>query len=291
MKEKALTQFVCITFFIFGLLPDSLAILLGRFIGWVLQYVLRFKKDIILGNLQIVYGEKENWPENIVKRIYRHFGLLLIEILRLPSLKGEKFTKRFHFHGFENIDAVLEQGKGAIVISGHLGNWEYGIGGLVSEGYKTSVVVKKLKGINNDVIFQKMRGDKNVVSILKDKAILNLRRALKRNELVTLVVDQNSKRTEGVFVEHFGKLASTYASPRILSKKFKCPVIPIYSYRDDNLRDFHVVAYPEIKTENLSENDTEENTRLYIKTFEDFLMKHPEQWIWMHKRWRTQPRK
>ena len=291
MKEKLTSKLICLSFWVCGLMPEFAAIWAGRCTGWFLHHILRFKKDRVVENLTLVYGDKDKWPPHILKRIYRHFGMLAIEMLRLPGLKDDRFLKRFHYHGFENIDDVLKQGKGAIIVSGHLGNWEYGIAGLVSQGYKTSVVVKKLKGVDSNMIFQKLRGDKNVVSILKeDRAVLDMRRALKRNEMVTMVVDQNSKRTEGVFVEHFGKLASTYAAPRTLSKRFKCPIIPIFSYRDDNLRDHHVVAFPEIVPVDCEENDIEVNTRLYMEAFEKFLMEHPEQWIWMHRRWKTQPK-
>jgi KDO2-lipid IV(A) lauroyltransferase len=115
---------------------------------------------------------------------------------------------------------------------------------------------------------------------------------LRKNGICVLVIDQNSKRSEGVFVDHFGKLASTYSAPYVLSKKFKCPVLPAFNYRDDNMHNHHTVILPEIPL--LTAEDKEEevklNVRAYLKPFEDFLMEHPEQWIWMHQRWKSQPK-
>ena len=293
MKEKLFTFIVKSTFFVFRFIPHIMIVFMGRILGFILRFFLRFKMDRVKENLGIVYGAKENWPKGIVGKIYRHFGTLLVEMLKLPSINGEAFNKRFHVSGAENLDKALAQEKGVIIVTGHTGNWEYGIAGLNSYGYPMNVIVKKLKSIDNDYLFQKLRGDKGVGFILKEKAVLNIRRALKKNKVVVMVIDQNSKRSEGTFVEHFGKLASTYAAPYVLSNRFKCPVIPCFCYRDENFYDHHIEVYPEVQNE-VVEGEEEENVRVnirnYIKTFEDFLLKHPEQWIWMHRRWRSQPR-
>ena len=293
MKEKLLTLIVKFTFAVFSIVPHVLVIFFGKCLGFVLQYIVRFKKKLVLENLNTVYGEKDQWPQGIERRIYRHFGILMIEMLKLPSIKGENFTKRFHVKGRENLDQALEENKGAIVITGHTGNWEYGIAGLTSFGYPMNVIVKKLKNVDNDYVFEKIRGEKGVGFILKEKAVLNIRRALKKNKIVVMVIDQNSKRSEGAFVEHFGKPASTYAAPYVLASRFKCPVLPIFCHRDENLYDHHIEVFPKIEHD-LIEGDEEGtvklNIRKYLEAFEKFLLLHPEQWIWMHRRWRTQPK-
>jgi len=294
MKEKFLTLLVKITFAFFSIVPHTLIIFFGKFLGFFLQYILRFKKRLVLDNLEIVYGDKSKWPKGIVRKIYRHFGILMLEMVKLPSIKGENFTKRFHVKGNEFLDAALEKGKGAIVVTGHTGNWEYGIAGLTSFGYSMNVIVKKLKNIDNDYVFEKIRGEKGVGFILKEKAVLNIRRALKKNKIVVMVIDQNSKRSEGAFVEHFGKLASTYAAPYVLASRFKSPVLPIFCHRDENLYDHHIEVFPEIEHDSIEgdeEGTVNLNLRKYLESFEKFLLKHPEQWIWMHRRWRTQPKK
>ena len=293
MKGKILTFCIRAAFWVSGLIPRSMAILMGRFLGWMMQHVIRFRRDIVLENLEQVYGSRESWPDDILRRIYRHFGLLAIEMLCLPSLTEEGLKKKIHYHNFHYVDEALEKNNGLMAISGHIGNWEYGIAGLAQCGYRPHVVVKKLKDIDNDYLFERLRGSKGVTSILKDKAVLALRRALKKNSLVVVVIDQNSKRGEGTFVDHFGKQASTYSAPGVLSRKFKSPTLPVFSYRDENLWDHHVVAFPEIKQIETGSSDQENlrlNTQEYIRVFEEFLMKYPEQWIWMHRRWKTQPK-
>lgn len=293
MKEKFLTCIVKITFVFFSLIPHGLLIFMGKCFGFFLRYILRFKKKRVVENLNRVYGSPDKWPPGILGKIYRHFGILFVEILKMPSLKGEEFTKRFHLKGAENLDKALEQNKGVIIVTGHTGNWEYGIAGLNSFGYPMNVIVKKLKDIDNDYLFEKLRGEKGVGFILKEKAVLNIGRALKKNKVVVMVIDQNSKRSEGVFVDHFGTPASTYAAPYVLANRFKCPVIPCFCHRDENFYDHHIEVFPQIEQfviEGDEDSTVKANIRKFIESFENFLLDHPEQWIWMHRRWRSQPK-
>jgi KDO2-lipid IV(A) lauroyltransferase len=292
MKEKFLTFLISAVFFIFRFIPSRVVVCLGRFVGWFLYRIIRFKRKRIVDNLNIVFGSPEHWPKDILGRIYRHFGLLIFELMKLPSLNGDGFTSRFQYHGEENLKKALEKKQGVLLISAHTGNWEYGITSFALKGYKPHVVAKKIKNVDTDYVYEQIRGKKGSGSIMKDdKAALQVRRALKRNEIVLMVLDQNSKRSEGIFVDHFTKKASTFLAPYIFSSRFKCPVVFGFNYRDENLWDHHCYLSPEfvpIQTGD-KEKDQLANTQAYVKAFEEFLMKHPEQWIWMHRRWRTQP--
>ncbi|MCM8537914.1 MAG: lysophospholipid acyltransferase family protein [Lentisphaeraceae bacterium] len=291
MKSKIITTLVKIVFWTVGHMPRPLIVFKGKCIGKFL-HMIGFKKDRIVRNLNQVYGSKENWPKNILSRIYRHFGLLLIEILKMPSVSQETVKEMTTFDGLEHLDKALSHNQGVIMVSGHTGNWECTMASLVGLGYDLHVVVKRLKHVDNDYIFGQLRESKGIKTIFKDKAVLNIRRALKKNAICLLVMDQNSKRSDGVFVDHFGKKASTFAAPYVLAKRFKCPVVPAFSYRSDDLVNHRAEFLPSVKfieCENPDE-EVETNVRELIKPFEEFLLKHPEQWIWMHQRWRTQPK-
>ena len=290
MKSKILTFFLKIMFAVISLLPVGLRVALGKFSGAVLS-LIGFRKKIILSNLDIVFGAGK-WPKELVGKIYRHFGLLFIEMLYYPSIKDEDGCKMANITGLENLDAALEKGNGALIISGHTGNWEVTVGSLAARGYKVSVVSKTMRGVDNEYLYSKLRGSKGVKSILKEKAMLSIRRVLKKNEICLLVIDQRSKKSEGVITKHFGRDAWTFTAPYILRKRFKCPVVPAYSFRDKNLIDHHAHIYPEVEL--IKNDDPEEeirlNVRQYLKTFEDFILEHPVQWIWMHERWRERRR-
>ncbi|MCH2207086.1 MAG: lysophospholipid acyltransferase family protein [Lentisphaerales bacterium] len=263
-----------------------LRVALGRLSGVILR-VVGFRKGIVLKNLDIVFGQG-NWSKGLVGKIYRHFGLLFIEMLYFPSVKQKADGHIANITGLENLDAVLEKGNGALIISAHTGNWEMTVGCLASRGYKVNTIVKHLKDVDNDYLNEKLRGLKGVKSIFKENAMLNIRRALKKNEICLMVIDQRSKKREGVVTDHFGKETCTYAAPYVISKRFKCPVVPAYSYRDENLKDHHAHIYPEVKLIENQDPDEEArlNVRQYLNTLEDFILKYPVQWIWMHERWR-----
>ena len=146
MKSKIFTFFLKIAFFIFGLMPRKLIKFFGCSLGTFLK-LIGFKKARVIQNLNIVYGSKDNWPKNIISRIYRHFGLLLMEILKMPSFSVEQAKGLTRFEGLENLDKALEKNQGVILISGHMGNWECTMASLTSRGYDLSVVVKKVKNI------------------------------------------------------------------------------------------------------------------------------------------------
>ena len=273
------------------LFPLKLRVFLGKAVGSLLHLV-GFRKKIILTNLDVVFG-KGQWPKEMIGKIYRHFGLLFMELLYLPSVTKTEGIEMANITGLENIDAALEKGNGAIIISAHTGNWEMTVGSLASRGYKVSIVAKRMKGIDNEYLNDQLRGATQVNVIYKEKAMLNIRRALRKNEICLLVIDQYSKKSEGIISEHFGMETSSFAAPYIISKRFKCPVVPAYSYRDENLIDHHAHIYPELPL--IKNDDGSEEARLnitaYLKSFEEFILAHPVQWIWMHDRWRQNRRK
>lgn len=276
-------------FFTVGLMPIWLRLFLGKFCGVVLR-LIRFRREIVVTNLNIVFGEGK-WNRSMLGQIYQHFGLLGIEMLYLPSIKNG--SDMADISGIANLDNALAKGQGALIVSGHTGNWEMTVGSLASKGYKVHVVVKELKGIDNDYLNKQLRGSQEVQSIFKDKAMLSIRRVLKKNEVCLLVIDQHAKSTEAVVTEHFGQQASTYAAPYIISKRFNCPVVPAYSYRGENLKDHFAHIYPEISLieDNDSDLEAKLNIAAYLKTLEEFIMAHPVQWIWMHDRWKAVKRK
>ena len=278
-----------IGFFTVGFMPVWLRLFVGKTCGLML-HLIRFRREIVIANLDIVFGEGK-WPKSIIGKIYQHFGHLAIEMLYMPSIKNG--SNMAEISGLENLDQALAKGQGALVVSGHTGNWEMTAGSLASRGYKVHAVVKELKGLDNDYLNNQLRGSKQVQSIFKENAMLSIRRALKKNEVCLLVIDQHAKNKEAVKTHHFGFEASTYAAPYIISKRFSCPVVPAYSCRGKNLKDHFAHIYPEIPL--VENDDPHEEARLnisaYLKSLEDFILAHPVQWIWMHDRWKVVRRK
>lgn len=284
-----LNFFVNILFKISALIPHKIAVLLGCFIGFCLR-LISFRRKGIRKHITIARGHfSEELPDDFEKRIYRHFGLLVLEFLRIPYMKNDRFNDLFEVHGLENLDEALAAGRGVMSVSGHLGNWEYSVAHLAQKGYDIRLVVKDMKGVDNDYLYGLLRGRKGVGWIYKRKSVGQIFKAFKENASVGFVVDQKCGEKEGVLVEFFGKPAYAYAGLYVLGKKKNAKILPVYSWRDEDLLRHHVKILPAldfIETGD-AEEDIRVNTQKYVSVIEEAIKEHPEQWIWMHNRWKN----
>ena len=135
-----LNVLISFVFRLFGALPNSVAVFLGKLLGFLLR-IIGFRKKQVRRNLEIAKDAFPNgYPENFEKKIYRHFGLLFVEVLRQGFVSETKFQKLFEVHGLENLDNALAAGKGVMSVSGHLGNWEHSVAHLAQLGYDIRLV-------------------------------------------------------------------------------------------------------------------------------------------------------
>ena len=278
-----------LSFICFSLIPTPLAIYLGKLLGWSLRYVFKYRRKMIQHNLDLAFGPNQ-WDKDLERKIYQHFGLLIMELLRYPKKSIKKAAAETTVHNYADLEEALKLGKGAIVVTGHFGNWEQAIASVANLGHEVGVVSKSLRGVDNEFLFKKIRGNKNVISIFKDKAAIEIFRMLKRGGIVCMVIDQCAKRTESIKVNFFGEECSTYAAPALFAARSGAPIIPGIAWRDEDLRSYHIKCLKPIiigKTEKTPE-DILRNTQKMLDAIELELRKKPEDWIWMHDRWKKQ---
>ena len=276
-------------FKISGLIPNRLAIFIGCSIGVALR-IVGFRRKGIREHIAIAKKHfSTELPKDFEKRVYRHFGLLVVEFLRVPYMKNDKFNELFEVHGLENLDDALAAGRGVMSVSGHLGNWEYSVAHLAQKGYDIRLVVKDMKGMDNDYLYGLLRGRKGVGWIYKRKSVTQIFKAFKENASVGFVVDQKCGKGEGVLVDFFGQPAYAYAGLYVLGKKKNAKILPVYSWRDEDLLRHHVKILPALDFIETGESDEniKVNTQNYVSVIEEAIKEHPEQWIWMHNRWKN----
>ena len=286
----------CKSLIIIGLLymckfiPDKTAISLGIALGNLLQKAIGFRKKIIYKNIDRVYP---HWSleekRTFIKKVYRHFGLLLVELCRMPFMDNKKFKKLFIYHGLEHLNAALSHKKGVMIMTGHLGNWEYGAAAMALAGYDVRLVAKEMRNVDNTMLYGLLRARKSVRWIGKKKAMYGIFRALKSNACVGFVMDQHTSRTEGVVIDFLGHRARAYAGLYTIARRKSVPVVPVYSWRDDNMRHHHIKVLPAVELcheHGGSEERLRYNTQKFMDLFEKMMMAHPDQWIWMHRRWK-----
>ena len=273
-------------------LPKRPALMLGSGIGHLLYFALKKRRRIALENLQIAFGDERSTDEltQICRSSFQQIGKTAIEFLRFPKLTFENIWKEVTVEGKEHLIGALNQGKGAIVFLPHLGNWELlalVYGALIPDRAKAIAFPLKNRYLN--ALVSQYRERLSLKLITRRRAVRETLRALKDGYAVGFFADQNAGR-EGVFVDFFGKPASAVRGPATLALKTGAPLLLSMDLRQPNDR-HHVIITPAIDLEISGdlEQDVQTNTARILKILETYIRQYPDQWLWTHNRWKTQP--
>lgn len=277
-----------------GLLPESLARLLGRALGLFTHRLLRYRLAVVRQQMRAAFPALDQDRLRCLERdFYRHLGLTLVETLRLAHLTDQEIIERTRLDGLDRVDAAFAQGKGVFILGAHAGSWETAMAAWGARGYRTHVVVKEIKSVAGQHLADRLRSSHGVISLPRRGSIKQIFRVLRENEGVGFVLDQNTIREEGVFVDFFGRPACTMPGLAIMVGRTGAPVLPLKCYREPaGLHRIEVM--PPIPWEDPEGMSREEvvrhNTQRYTAVLEDIIREHPAQWLWVHKRWKTRPR-
>jgi KDO2-lipid IV(A) lauroyltransferase len=290
LLEKALS--VTRSFFCF--IPEKVALFLGARIGDLLRLLLRTKVRIMRENLALsdLSSGKEGTGRELGRKVFRHFGVLGVEFLRLPVLADDMVRRRVTIEGLSRFNEAYARGKGVILLSGHIGNWEMSLRRIDLEAPgKVHPVIRRIKNpVVHKFVDEHRRRYGKGESILADLGVRPLVKALSKGDVLVVLLDQNAGVGEGEFVPFFGRPACTYSSLAKLSLFLGIPVLPASSHRRPD-GTHHATIHPPIFP--VSDLSQEEGIRiltaLYTKAIEEMIRPHPEQWIWMHRRWKTRP--
>lgn len=275
---------------IFVLIPYNLALDLGKFFGCLSYILLRRYRRLTKEHLRFAFANSKSEKDisKIARSVFINLGMGFIEILSLPKTRS-RLDSIIDVKGGDNLDRVLKEGKGAIVISGHFGNWELISPYFASRGYPANVVARPVyyEKYNEWILF--LRKSMGVNVILRTDSPKSLLVLLKKNELLGILPDQDIDSIEGVFIDFFGKKAYTPVAPVKLALAAGAPIVPIFIIR--NKKRHTVVVEEPIRVEN--RQDKEDTILLYTQKWsnlvEYYIRRYPEQWVWMHRRWKTQP--
>lgn len=263
-----------------------------RFGEWLGNCVYRIgiRTSVARNNLTAAFPETPPREiEETVRKCYRHFGALLAEFARLPLLKPENVPDLVAVENFNLLDEALKKGRGGVVVSGHLGNWELMGATFSVMGYPVNYVVTSQQNPRVEKLMDKLRESTGAKIIKRQEAVKGVLKALKKNELVAILADQDAHQA-GVFVPFFRRLSSTPKGAATFALRAGSDLIFIESYRQD-LNKLKIIAEL-ISRDNLPDNREDaiiELTRRFTSRLEEAVRKHPEQWFWMHRRWKTSP--
>ena len=269
-------------------LPRALA--LGRGLGWVFGSVVRYRRRDAVEALARGFPDKTPREiRGIVRSMYAHLGTCFVEFCRLGRRLDEYVEDLIEWDGEERVRDAMGEGKGLLVLTGHVGNWEL-LGAFSRRmGHPMTVIVKRIKNAAvNDFWFAE-RGQFGPKYVPSRNAYRPCLAALKRNEIVGFILDQNMRRSAGIFVDFFGRPACTSPGLAYLSHQSGAAVIPVFLVRQQGGR-HRVYVGPAIEPPPDRTPETiRAYTQRYTRVIENAIREHPEQWIWVHRRWRTPP--
>jgi KDO2-lipid IV(A) lauroyltransferase len=273
------------------LLPRRSLLALGATAGAIVGRIDRRRTAIARQNLEDAYGDElpEDERERIVRACWRHFGRMALDAIAFPALTPEATQSILRVEGLDRAREALAQGRGLLVFSAHFGQWEAGIAAMRRLGVPLSVIVRPLDNPALDRRMMELRGQAGVSAIPKRSAMRESLRALADGHGVVMLIDQDARHA-GVFVPYFGRPASTTPALALLALRTKAPILPVATMLSpDGTIAVHVEPPVEIQPSGDRDADVVRVTAACTAIVERWVRSKPEQWLWMHRRWKSQP--
>ena len=275
-----------------GVLPRALARFVALLLAGTVYHLHPRLRRVGLRNLEIAMPElplKER--KRIVRGVYRSLGRLLAEFCEFPKYSRENVSRIAVYEGFENFDTAQRRGKGVIFLTAHLGAWEVGSFVHSVHGHPLRIVMRPLDNPYVNGLVQRYRTLHGNQTFPKDEFARGLLAAMRAGETVGLLMDQNMTPPQGIFVPFFGVQACTASGIARIALHTDAAVVPAFTIWDPVLRKYRVHFDPPltlVRTDN-TEADIVTNTAMFNTVLEQYVRKYPDQWLWVHRRWKTRP--
>ncbi|MBI3015875.1 MAG: lysophospholipid acyltransferase family protein [Candidatus Tectomicrobia bacterium] len=280
------------TVWFFSRLPLRPALVLGAGLGLLAFRLMGRRRQIAVDNVHQALGAQVTPQEEkrIVRESYKNLGRTLMEFCRIPRLNSNNLTRLVEIEGLEKVVQALAKGRGVVLITAHFGNWELMPPATALRGYPLRVIVRPMDWAPLDMVVSEIRSMHGTKLISKWQGMSDILSTLRQGEAIGILMDQNTVAREGVFVDFLGRPASTTIGVALAAIRTGAPVLPAHIVRlgKGKHRMFIGDEIPVITTGDLH-RDIETNTARFSQALESFIRAHPDHWLWLHQRWKTQP--
>jgi KDO2-lipid IV(A) lauroyltransferase len=278
-----------IGFFLINFLPLTITLRLSRILGKAAFKYLPKYADIAVENLKRRCGMTDGGARDVAEKLFVNLTRNGAELAKLAvwdnALVGSLVTGG---EGFEKLDEALSKGKGALVITGHFGNWDLLMSYVRSRGYSGAVIGRKIYFHKYDDFITRLRKKTGDRVIYRDESPKKILRVLKDGEIIGILADQDIEALDGVFVKFFGEDAFTPVAPVKLAMVSGAPLVPAFIIRGEDLKHRVVICDPiYVPKEDNSPEAVLRYTQAWTDVLERFVRQYPDQWVWIHKRWKT----
>ncbi len=263
-------------------------------ISYRVAYAIAALLDLCLPKLRKVAGRNlskafPDWSVSqqrfVIAGVFRSVGRLLVAMARFPTINKSNVGDWIAYEGLENYQAAKLKGRGVLVATAHLGNWELSAFAHALMTEPMNVMARPLDNHLVDNLVEARRTMSGNHLIFKKDAARLVLKALKNNEAVGILIDQNTTPSEGVFINFFGNAACAGVAFAKLAHHSQAPVIPGFALWDESAKRYVLHFLPEVSLT----GDAAADTQKIHSVFEGVIRQYPDQWMWIHRRWKTRP--
>jgi KDO2-lipid IV(A) lauroyltransferase len=292
MQENLEFAIVWILVRLLGLLPRRMARATGAGVGALAYRILARLRSVGVRNLELSFPEASMEERRTILRcLYRNLGWLLAEFCQMPRYTPENTRSFLRYDGLEHYLAASDKGKGVLIVTGHLGAWELSSFYHSLMGHPMSMVIRRLDNAKVDRLVNDIRCLHGNHVLHKDDFARGLLGAMRRGETVGILMDTNMTPPQGVFVPFFDKLACTASGLARVALKTRAAVLPGFMLWEETEQKYvlHFGEEIELDCTDNDENDMLTNTAKFTAVIESYIRRYPDQWLWVHRRWKTRP--
>ena len=275
-----------------GLLPRPAARFVGASFAAAAYALRRRLRRSAMFNLRLAFPE---WTDaqrrRAIRGMIRQIGWMAGEFSQFPKYTRERIERIVEVDGFEHFDAARRRGKGVLFLTGHMSAWELAPFAQALKGYPLHFLVRPIANRRVDALINAYRCRAGNRPIEKNRSARAILKVLADGGTVGVLADHNTDIEESVFVDFFGVSASTTSGLARLALRTGAAVVPGFLSWDAARRKYRLRFEPAVELVRTSEEDADvvENTARFTRVIEDFVRAHPDQWLWVHRRWKTRP--
>jgi KDO2-lipid IV(A) lauroyltransferase len=293
MREWCEFAVVWLLLKVIGVMPRALARATASLTARVLFALMPRLQKTALFNLRIAFPEWSDSRRNaVVHKMARNLGWMAAEFARFPRYNEKNIEQIIILDGHENFLEGQRRGKGVIYLTGHIGAWELSSFAHALYGFPLHFMARPLDNQRIDTLVNRYRELSGNKPIYKNESARAMLRILRDAGTLGILADQNTLPEEGVFVDFFGKAAGSTSGIARVALHTGAAVVPGYAYWDEQIRKYRLRFEPPVELIRTgdAERDVLENTQRFTKIIEEIIRRHPDQWVWLHARWKTRPR-
>ena len=292
MRESLEFAVVWILVKLLGAMPRRWARAVGAAVGALAFTILSRLRRVGLTNLELAFPEKSAPDrEQILRHVYRNLGWLLAEFCQMPGYTPDNTHTFIRCEGLDYYLAARDRGKGVLILTGHLGAWELSSYYHSLMGYPMSMVIRRLDNARVDKLVNDIRCLHGNRVLHKDDFARGLLASMRQGETVGILMDTNMTPPQGSFVPFFSRLACTASGMARVALRTGAAVLPGFMLWEESEQKYvlHFGEAIDLVSTGNDESDVLENTARFTAVIESWIRRYPDQWLWVHRRWKTRP--